>query len=652
MSQSHPEGRIWASLPLIKFSSVTYPSNSICPTWSHLTSNNLRVVIQTSRVVDDNGAYDQRVMLRASKGSELLVSQDLERLVRIRQHDASMVEVAQISPRIAMRYPLNEGVIQKFEMRFGNNEDFIVVVEIMRSLGLPMREGGPSQKQVFQIQRTHEFPLPAPLTFMSSSPAIDRPVSASSTIIHNTSSSRAGLHQFTDFKVPERPATVESMRQRSGSSQVAPVASDSFANLSPLPTVAQARAASFREGTMSSHLSNRERENYTQRPSQPLSDEIVPGNMNTQSKPSLYIRQLQTERANKSDSLTFGSRTFSTSPFFPILPATTSQSSDPFRSDSMSISQKDISSNITIPPRADSPTSRPSFTSTKLQDLMIPPRRQLPFDRPVSTPADLQSLTVPPTRESPFSPPDLAPRSSSAIDLPPLPKPTPITKANITNLDNLGTSSGSAIVAPIKRVAQRKPRALKAANPSALSPLKTVTREMVVTPPLTRIEDAPSPLAAKSAALSRPASAASGLVSKATAPITKRVPAPIRPPSSTKRQKMIDQSTQTQTLSGRDHTVKEKLAVTNNFLEDAAALTPKLAAPPQLFLNDLDTFVANHRDRAVPQEIWQMPGYAEADAERRQVLLDDFICQNLENADFLQLCADTEVAWRRIGLGM
>jgi hypothetical protein len=34
------------------------------------------------------------------------------------------------------------------------------------------------------------------------------------------------------------------------------------------------------------------------------------------------------------------------------------------------------------------------------------------------------------------------------------------------------------------------------------------------------------------------------------------------------------------------------------------------------------------------------------------LIVNDFICANLENTDFLRLCEDTEKAWRRIGLGM
>lgn len=150
-------------------------------------------------------------------------------------------------------------------MRFSNNEDFIVVVDILRSLGLPMREGGPSQKQALPIPQPQESPSSAPLALVSSSQSIGagshtRPPSASSSAYHDRSSSHAGLSQYANFKIPEKPANVESLRKRPGSSFSVAGALDSFANSSPLPTSSQARAASFREPTRSLYLLQQEKE--------------------------------------------------------------------------------------------------------------------------------------------------------------------------------------------------------------------------------------------------------------------------------------------------------------------------------------------------------------------------------------------------------
>lgn len=150
-------------------------------------------------------------------------------------------------------------------MRFSNNEDFIVVVDILRSLGLPMREGGSSQKQALPIARPPESPSPAPLALVSSSQSKNagchiRPSSASSSANHDRSSSLAGLSQYANFKIPERPANVEGLQKRPGSCLSASGALDSFANSSPLPIPSQARAASFREPTRSLYSLQEEKE--------------------------------------------------------------------------------------------------------------------------------------------------------------------------------------------------------------------------------------------------------------------------------------------------------------------------------------------------------------------------------------------------------
>jgi hypothetical protein len=154
-------------------------------------------------------------------------------------------------------------------------------------------------------------------------------------------------------------------------------------------------------------------------------------------------------------------------------------------------------------------------------------------------------------------------------------------------------------------------------------------------------------LAAKSTTLlSRSPSEASGLVSKATAATKKRT-APVARPSSPKRPKMVDQATQTQTLSGRDHSASQR---------KVPGIVPELvvdpASPPDTYLDVLDAFVAKHRDRPALKELWETPGYADADQEHRDKILNDFVCENLENPDFIQLCQDTEISWRRIGLWM
>ena len=282
---------------------------------------------------------------------------------------------------------------------------------------------------------------------------------------------------------------------------------------------------------------------------------------------------------------------------------------------------------------------------------------RLSVQRPASTPllhTDIQNLWIPPRRELPFPRREDLNRSRSSLsDLPPLPEPTPVTNREpTTNARAASDHTNSTPVtkpAPKRRVAQRKGPATKAnvdKPDSAIAAAGTLIEGSLTTNAGAQGQEV-SPLAAKSAALSsRSPSEASGLVSKATAATKKRT-APGARPSSPKRPKMVDQATQTQTLSGRDHSASQR---------KVPGIVPELVvdppSPPDTYLDVLDAFVAKHRDRPALKELWETPGYADADQEHRDKILNDFICDNLENPDFIQLCQDTEISWRRIGLGM
>jgi hypothetical protein len=291
-------------------------------------------------------------------------------------------------------------------------------------------------------------------------------------------------------------------------------------------------------------------------------------------------------------------------------------------------------------------------------------QKQSDLERPSSTPihSSYNRLTPSNTVLSFTSMSQTKVRAASISNLPPLPKPTPVsrtqsaTKSPEASAENMPTPTHKPAK---KRVAQRKSTNVVAHDKSvpadALRPTSPVNQPIVFEQPA-EPEEEPSPLAAKSAP--RPASAMAGLQSKAI-PTKKRPATPILPPSAVKRRKMVDQATQTQTLSGRDHTIARRPTPSNDAPSSVptdapahVADTPSVASPPESYLDAVDKFVSAHKTRPAPKELWQAPGYAEADEERRQLLLNNFICNNLENADFLQLVQDTEKAWRRIGLGM
>lgn len=241
-------------------------------------------------------------------------------------------------------------------------------------------------------------------------------------------------------------------------------------------------------------------------------------------------------------------------------------------------------------------------------DDWIPPRRELPFlkDRAISKPS----------RKSVVEPSDLpGPIAAPAVQEPAPPstiKPPP----KVT-----------------KRVAQRNTKKKLAVqdNHELDSPSASGQANAMSTIP----EEESTPASETSATLSK------------VVPMKRPSSAMNSQPLQVKRPKMIDQSTQTQTLSGRDHTTSVRA------LQDSAGNNARRdSTPPSNVLDQIDEFVETHKSRPAPVvDPWQTPRYADAPEEERRAMVNDWICNNLENEDFRKLCEDVDNSWRRIGLG-
>jgi hypothetical protein len=336
---------------------------------------------------------------------------------------------------------------------------------------------------------------------------------------------------------------------------------------------------------------------------------------------------MQAQRGTTSEQVSGSDRVLTTSPFFPPQEAIR-------RLTQSSASHGHLHyDHLQDPALRNAAASSPSgVNGESLSEFVLPPVRELPFPKyhdPAKT------------------------RCSSASDLPALPKPTPV-KRSESSIKPIGVTT---IQAPAPAPSHNKKRVAQRKAPAKVLPETASETEQMVDRPIEEVvvlekpvspADEPSPLAAKSAAAIRPASAAPGLQSKA-ASIKKRpvTSAAARPPSATKRPKMIDQSTQTEVISDR---VKSMISIPSTGTIDIRPIGPP--SPPEDYLTMVDAFVTKHKARTAPQELWEAPGYAALDEEERQAVLNEFICKNLENKDFIQLCQDTEWAWRRVGLGM
>lgn len=260
------------------------------------------------------------------------------------------------------------------------------------------------------------------------------------------------------------------------------------------------------------------------------------------------------------------------------------------------------------------------------------------LQRPRSVPIALQSHDedwIPPRRELPFLKDRTNPKSRLSTIVEPIPESTDVAavKAPIP-------SASLTLEAPkkvAKRVAQRNRKNKSDVQDDHELTLTNAPNQASAVP---TIGERDSPLASESLI----ASSKTVLTKRPSSAMDTRLP-------KAKRPKMIDQSTQTQTLSGRDH-MASLHALQGNTVANTHdhPKNPPSAAHPNL-MDEIDEFVERNKSRPAPVDPWQTPRYAEASEEGRRAMVNDWICDNLENEDFRKLCEDVEDSWRRIGLG-
>ncbi|KAH8684770.1 hypothetical protein BGZ60DRAFT_398281 [Tricladium varicosporioides] len=636
MSQAHivSQGQdpIWTPISIAKFSHNTCPYGTRTFTWTHVGErSDLDLVFRSARLIDGLGNFAERLMMQVTVGAEQLEYQDLGELVKfVKEYDSSSgaehpVQIVIKSPFLAMRYPKTANTVRRIQVKFRNEADFSRALGFLRDLGLPVLDN---------VQPAPKFrPTPSPAPSATSSSTLSAGTFQTSYIpapaaqLFTPSFGRsldtpAFSSTKSEFKIPTRPQSSNSEVQKSFNALA-------FQNSSATPPLSSASSSLALDLSHCPSQAGKE----TRHLSHPVLHVSGSDPANSYFTSSLFNSSSKSQLGSISENAEHNHRILSESPFFSYR------------------HHPDIS-------------ERELFSVANLDDVFNQasnPKANLV--RPLSTPNDssqIHSFSVPPPRELPFPSTQGKVRSASTSGLPPLSKPS-LAETSLTtiagNEDTTEKQSTPTRKPAKKRVAQRKPSTVKKVQAIAPKEIPQVTAPAtsIITNEATNLQapptqiDEPSPLAARSATGSRPPSETSGLHSKATT-ARKRVTPPARPSSASKRSKMVDQSTQTQTLSGRDHTILQRSISPNSILEHENAPIPE--SPPEDYLSSLDSFVSKYKARPKPEEIWQAPEYATADEAKRRVLLNDFICDNLENADFLQLCQDTEKAWRRIGLGM
>ncbi|ETI19351.1 hypothetical protein G647_09183 [Cladophialophora carrionii CBS 160.54] len=150
LSQSSP-----LCLPLVKFSYATVSNDNIVPIpWIHLSSKNaLFAVFETSPVHLEDGRTEDRQKFKVLKDPEVMEELDLNAL-SVEAHgvlaQAPAVSSANIPivavivkvPMIAIKYPLDNGQIRRFQIRFSKNEDYYEAMKMLARANVPTVEAG------------------------------------------------------------------------------------------------------------------------------------------------------------------------------------------------------------------------------------------------------------------------------------------------------------------------------------------------------------------------------------------------------------------------------------------------------------------------------------------------------------------------------
>ncbi|RDW85567.1 hypothetical protein BP5796_03892 [Coleophoma crateriformis] len=584
--------------------------------------------MQNIRVRDNHGNFTARYNMIINIGNDVFECQDLQDLeLLILQHDPSTsnhspVQVVHHECSLALRYYKGVNLERRIQLRFYDVSEVNRILQVLETLHLPIEQGMKTN------QKTTSAPTSTLATYQlaTQEARITIPPRPTSTANRSTLLMKQDYKPGTEFGIlgvaETRPSSVPSYQRASGKP------AGSFQALRPHSSSSSAtmRTCSSRTplpSPLPSYLSK------------PLQDLYLSQLQHTVSAVPTYhlSNTVTTQQQSRHDNLSsVSSGEHSKDGIQPI----TFPPSFTARSDMLELgksgldlkTQSDIPEmrcfhtnqfDIGVPQRPSSLPSNAKSRQDGIQNSWIPPRRVLPFPKPRE-----KSMVNP----------------KSISDTFPLPQTT-------------SPSKSEARVRNSKYVAAHEPPAVSTndvavqANPEEFRPPATISQNNRI------IHDSVSPLAGKSATASNPQLPASGLQTKSTR-IKKRSPesAAILSTANVKRSKHVDKCTQTQTLSGRDHTSGVPIEKFFSYTDAGSSNRPLAVSPlPKLF-DGIDNFITRYKTRPAPKDFSTTPRYSELDKDLRHDMLNDFICENLENENFLALCEDTEQAWRKLGLDL
>ncbi|KFY15322.1 hypothetical protein V492_02075 [Pseudogymnoascus sp. VKM F-4246] len=696
----HPASK---SIPLEKYSCAVSHEESRSHRWVHdVRKDLLTVTFKPVEIPIDNGSIETHLIMTVTAGRETLQHLDIHKLVRWSQEHndrvcrglistvvESPVQVIVRFPCIAMRFPGAPSMVQRFQLKFRNDKQYFEAFNILRRAGLPLKESTAEPKKDAPSQGhsvTHNQNLPSNST-------------------HPLSTGHLNNHRKTQFAVPSLES---SQRFTSMDSSSMPPRSDTSSSLSMRPS--SIFSTDLGGPRSSSSLGTSYKDDITSNdfcfqppPPRPFSSTSV-----TRSSPLTFASQIETQQRATSISVPWTETTsdivepqreqaYMTAPILAL-----SSKDIPRRErDALEkspqlpdIRQLPLDSTVSQTQRSphDSRMKR-SATATQStsnlnrdhnnEHLQLGRQSSLSFSttRPMSAPTvggDLHlSQWIPPKRELPF-PKRKEPKK--ALEIAEKPKKD-FKNGPVLPSESTGASEklANAMALPDKHGEQKGKRATvqrKRTPPTSKLPTVLEVPDSDEARPTnaprnsTLWQEELSPLASKSASIVRP-STAPGLKSKAMNP-RKRPNEEAPKWELAKRVKMVDSSTQTQTLSGRDHTsaLSRVPTITAEPVLPASATAPapdsapvpapapvapptevvsRAKGPTEGFLDELECFIPKHGGKLRPAELWEVSPWDKATGGERDAMAESWICEQIEDPAFLEWCKHVDHVWKQIG---
>ncbi|RMD39992.1 hypothetical protein DV735_g5134, partial [Chaetothyriales sp. CBS 134920] len=143
-------------LDLAKYSYATLPMNSVGPVpWIHISNTaSLVALFETRRSLGGQGDVQEKSIFKVLKDPEIMEQLDLQALAREsqlaveRSDDAVQhskdqnVAVITRAPVIAIKYPLNEREVRRFQIRFQTDEQYYEAMKLFSRAGVRPVEAG------------------------------------------------------------------------------------------------------------------------------------------------------------------------------------------------------------------------------------------------------------------------------------------------------------------------------------------------------------------------------------------------------------------------------------------------------------------------------------------------------------------------------